>query len=63
MKDHWAVTVERNGEQVVRIEKNCLSGRELSVEDEEAIRTAARHLMAFVGDGAAVGAREAKKGK
>lgn len=61
MKDHWAVTVERNGEQVVRIEKSCLSGRELSVEDEEAIRTAARHLMGLVGDGEPVAANAGRK--
>lgn len=30
MSDHWAVTVERNGEQVVTVESNCLSGREIS---------------------------------
>jgi hypothetical protein len=50
MTDHWSVTVERNGEQIVTIESNCLSGREISPEDEEAIRTAARHLLAFIGD-------------
>ena len=50
MADHWAVTVERSGEIVVMIESNCLSGRDISPEDEEAIRTAARHLLAFIGD-------------
>lgn len=50
MKDHWAVTVERNGERVVTIESNCLSGRDLSPEDQEAIRTAAQHLLSFVGE-------------
>ena len=49
-KDHWAVTVERNGEQIVTIETSCISGRELSHDDEDAIRTAAHHLLAFVGD-------------
>jgi hypothetical protein len=48
--EHWAVTVERNGEKIVTIESNCLSGRELSAEDEQTIRTAALHLLAFVGD-------------
>lgn len=48
--DHWSVTVERNGEQIVTIETNCLAGREISTEDEEAIRTAAHHLLAFIGD-------------
>jgi hypothetical protein len=47
---HFAVSVERNGEEIVRIESNCLSGREISAEDEETIRTAAHHLLAFIGD-------------
>lgn len=38
-----------NGEHVLTIESNCLSGRQLSDVDEEAIRTAAQHLLAFVG--------------
>jgi hypothetical protein len=57
MAEHWAVTVERSGEKIVTIESNCLSGRDLSPEDEETIRTAAHHLLAFIGDPAA-GARE-----
>lgn len=47
---HWGVDVRVNGEHVLTIESNCLSGRELSDVDEEAIRTAAQHLLAFVGD-------------
>lgn len=47
---HWAVTVSRNGEDVVTIESNCLSGREISAEDEETIRKAAHHLLSFIGD-------------
>lgn len=52
MSDHWAVTVSRNGEEIVTIESECLAGREISEADEEAIRTAAHHLLAFIGDGA-----------
>jgi len=48
---HWAVTVSRNGEEIVTIESNCLSGRELSNEDERVIRNAAEHLLSFVGTG------------
>lgn len=48
-EEHWSVTVERNGEKVVTIESNCLSGREISRDDENTIRTAASHLMAFIG--------------
>jgi hypothetical protein len=51
MKDGYAVTVTQWGDQVVTIEETALSGRELSDEDCEAIREAARHLMSFVGDG------------
>ena len=52
---HWAVTVERNGETVVTIGSNlsgttdCLSGRDLSAEDEQTIRLCAEHLRAFIG--------------
>lgn len=46
----WSVIVERKGERVLCIEPGCLSGRKLSQDDEEAIRTAARHLLAFIGD-------------
>ena len=52
---HWSVTVSRNGEDIVTISSNSLSGRELDAEDEKAIRTAARHLLAFVGEGEDVG--------
>jgi hypothetical protein len=46
----WAVSVERDGENVVTIASSCLAGRDLSPEDETAIRHAAQHLLAFVGD-------------
>ena len=51
--EHWAVTVERNGESVLTIETNCLSGRDLSADDERVIRMAAQHLLSFVGTAAA----------
>jgi hypothetical protein len=44
------VTVSREGEEIVTIGSNCLSGREITPEDEAAIRTAAKHLLAFIGD-------------
>jgi hypothetical protein len=47
--EHWAVTVEADGETVVAIESHCLSGRELSDADEALIRTAAEHLLSFLG--------------
>lgn len=51
MADHLAVTVERNGERVVAIESNCISGRDISLEDEDAIRTCAYYLLSFIGEG------------
>lgn len=50
MAKHWSVTVRRNGEEVVTLEQNSLSGRDISPEDEWAIRAAALHLLAFIGD-------------
>lgn len=51
MTGHWAVTVSRNGEELVTIESNCLSGKpEFSAEDERVIREAAAHLKAFIGE-------------
>ena len=46
---HWSVTVRANGEEVVTIESNCLSGRDIGPLEEEAIRTSAAHLLSFVG--------------
>lgn len=48
--DHWRVSVETSGEQIVAIESDMLAGREISEADEDAIRTAAHHLLAFIGD-------------
>jgi hypothetical protein len=51
MTQHWSVTVERNGEIVVTIESNCLSGRAIGEEDEKIIRNCAHNLLSFIGDG------------
>jgi hypothetical protein len=49
--DHWAVTIWRNGEEVITIETACLSGRVIiTPADEEVIRIAARNLLEFIGD-------------
>lgn len=45
---HWSVTVELDGKHVVTIAHNHLSGD--PEPNEEAIRTAALHLLAFIGD-------------
>ena len=50
-RPHWSVTVSRDGEEIVTIESNFLSGREISAADEDAIRTAARNLLFFIGEG------------
>lgn len=47
---HWAVTVSRNGTDILTIESNCLSGRDLSPEDARIVRDCGRHLLAFIGD-------------
>ncbi len=47
---HWAVAVEAGGEEIVRLETECYGGRELSAADEGVVRTAALHLLAFIGD-------------
>jgi hypothetical protein len=46
---HWAVTILVDGDQILNIESNFLSGKELTKEDEKIIRIAAEHLIAFVG--------------
>jgi len=48
--ESWAVSVERNGEQVVTLSNRGISGRDLSAADEHVIREAARHLLSFIGD-------------
>lgn len=47
---HWSITVRANGEDVVTIESNSLSGRKIGPMEELAIRTAARRLLSFIGD-------------
>lgn len=49
MSKHWGVDVRINGKTVLTIESNCVSGRQLSFDDEETIRNCAEHLLAFVG--------------
>lgn len=63
MSEHWAVTVSRSGETIVTIESNCLCGRDISPEDYGTIRTAALHLLGFIGESpenAALAARDAR---
>ena len=51
-RDYWSVTVTRDGESLVTIDSMMLSGKaNLSEEELETIRQAARHLLGFAGNG------------
>lgn len=47
--ESWAVTVERNGEEIVTVASNHLSGRQMSDEDVRIVKVAAVHLASFIG--------------
>jgi hypothetical protein len=49
MIEHWGVDVRLNCERVLTIESNCLSGRDLSDEELEAVYQCALHLIGFCG--------------
>ncbi len=47
---HWHVEVYRDGKRLVAINDKSLTGAgSFSLEDEEAIRLAGEHLLAFIG--------------
>ena len=46
----WNVVVYVNGEDVLRIGHNSTSGKDLSEEEEDAVRLAAEHLRSFIGE-------------
>lgn len=48
--EHWAVSVDANGETVLTIASNMLSGHGDIESYHDTIRTCARHLLAFIGD-------------
>ena len=48
---HWSVTVSVEGEEVVTIESNCLSGIENVTDYRKEIISAAENLFAFIGTG------------
>jgi hypothetical protein len=48
--EHWHVEVSVNGETVLAIGHNFLSGVDDIHEHAETIRTAANHLLGFIGD-------------
>ena len=48
--EHWGVSVDTHGDDLVRIETAMLAGKaDLSEQDLATIRTAARHLLSFAG--------------
>lgn len=52
MKPGYSVTVSKNGEAILTIEREMLSGKsEISDEEHDAIREAAEHLLSFIGFG------------
>jgi hypothetical protein len=47
---HWGVDVRVNGETILTIESNCLSGKSnLTDAEDDMIRLAANHLLSFAG--------------
>lgn len=52
MKDveHWGVDIRINGERVLTIESNCLSGIDNIDDYRETVIECARHLLAFIGE-------------
>lgn len=48
-KPHWRVTVAVDGDEVLTIESECLSGIPDIDKHADIIRTCARHLLAFIG--------------
>lgn len=48
----WAVTVIVNGNQILTIGHNHLSGVDNIEDYDDAIRNCAMHLLSFIGDGA-----------
>jgi hypothetical protein len=50
MRAGYSVTVSKDGEAILTIEREMVAGKsDLTPEDEAAIRDAGEHLMAFAG--------------
>jgi hypothetical protein len=47
---HWGVDIRINGERVLTIESNSLSGIENISDFADTVRECAEHLLAFIGD-------------
>jgi len=65
MKDveHWGVDIRINGERVLTIESNCLSGIDNIDDYRETVIECARHLLAFIGAEYLVDCNEKEKEK
>ncbi len=50
MTQHWSVMVCVDGEEILTIESNGLSGVENINDYDKEIRNCARHLLAFIGE-------------
>lgn len=50
IENKWSVSVNINGEDVLSISDNELSGVDLTEEQLEIIRNCARHLLGFAGE-------------
>jgi hypothetical protein len=50
MVENWRVQVDMNGEMIVVIEPNALSGQNMTEEMEDVVRKCAYHLLSFVGE-------------
>ena len=62
-KKYWSVSVSSSGEEILTIEPQMVAGRELTTDDEEIVRTAAHHLLAFIGDPQPPARKSGKEGE
>lgn len=50
MREGYAVQVLKWGKPILTIEHECLSGKELNEDEEQAVRECAEHLKSFAGE-------------
>jgi len=46
---HWAVEIRVNGDEILTLESNCLSGIENIADYRDVVVNCAEHLLAFIG--------------
>ena len=49
MSNHWSVTVSLNGDRILTIEPELVSGKDIEDAEEWAIRSAIMNLCGFIG--------------